>query len=268
MSVDSATNPLFNQTLESLIRLNNQSGKGLSLESLLERTHDLGHYLTESETIPSNNEIIAWHWADYAVVQALREPTDPAHSDTWQTTMLLIHSIVKKQSHIWQADPSNTFEDVCSTCLLTVWAALPSFRYHSSLQTWAMTVIINAIRKQNRLTRATKRDPKQRAEPGLEALLHIPAAEQTQPEAIIMAQEFLVIINEVLAHPEYKLVREVFLLAVILDMKGSDIAKRLGVAQSTVSQRLAAARALLAKHERIRKWLDSLFDSEDSAENE
>lgn len=206
------------------------------------------------------NTIRHYH-RDHALVEALRDANHHQHAACWaewvrQATRILGACIAGRSS----GDMAVVgFEDLAQEALHDLWRGLVQFKYQSSFQTWAYTIVSNALARHYRALQTKKRSALS-VPLSLDPLLEHDAAFQhrrtPQPDEETLNTLLAEIVDQVLAqHPDRR-------LAVVFQLWAHDeqtlrmIGAQLQLSPARVHALLKQARALVRAELELQEWVE------------
>lgn len=136
-------------------------------------------------------------------------------------------------------------EDVVQETWMRAYAHLVDFRKQSSLSTWLFRILINESLGRKRKAKLAR----EFAEGGGEAMAELiifPGSDAVDPESLVTRNQLRGLLESAIdTLPDD--FREVFVLRIIEDLSGMEVADILGIPEATVKTRLHRARALIQR---------------------
>lgn len=135
-------------------------------------------------------------------------------------------------------------EDIVQETWVRAYAHLPTFRGDSAFSTWLQRILINeALGRKRRAKAVVGYD--ETSEQQMSSVIMFPNCGVDPESSVWRAQVSHLIEQAIDALPtDFRLV---FVLRVVEDMSGSEVAEQLGIPEATVKTRLYRARALIQK---------------------
>lgn len=237
-----------------VVRLNASKGWGLDQGALARYCAALCAYIPADANPGLVQRICTYYHQDHQLFAALSDRSHGLAEQTWTDWYQWALAVLYKEGLPRNGDCALEAHDMAQTALLELVAALPSFRFQSTLKTWAYQVIVNTARRMLRDSRAQKR-PQQCASldqlPGFDQ--PIPAGEQ--PPAVTELQLLGELVGAVLAYSGDARMARIFLLHAANDYTTETIGRLVQLHPSRVRALLADARAILQHHPALQAWL-------------
>jgi RNA polymerase sigma-70 factor (ECF subfamily) len=135
-------------------------------------------------------------------------------------------------------------EDIVQETWVRAYAHLPSFRRESAFSTWLRRILINEALGRKRRAKAVI-GLNETSEQQMSSVIMFPNCGLDPESSVWRAQVSHLVEQAIDALPtDFRLV---FVLRVVEDMSGSEVAEQLGIPEATVKTRLYRARALIQK---------------------
>jgi RNA polymerase sigma factor (sigma-70 family) len=196
--------------------------------------------------------VVRYH-QDHAIVQALRDQTNPEYAAAWAKWCGLALRILRRQG-FGSADLLSSDEDLAQVTLEELIRALPSFQYASRFSTWAYAVISRSAQRYLRDRKAAKRSGRTESLEQHEEL-DVAAPEAERPEALAEAHELAALVGAVLSTEEDQRLAEIFRRWASKDERLVDIARSVHLSPSRVSVLIEHICQLLQQSPAILAWL-------------
>jgi RNA polymerase sigma factor (sigma-70 family) len=102
--------------------------------------------------------ILRYYHHDHALVEVLRDPLHPESAEHWaEWTRLALRFLTAKSGGYGADEAVTSLEDLVQEAVQDLWRGLHTFRYQSSFQTWAFSVIGNCLARHYRGLHTQKR---------------------------------------------------------------------------------------------------------------
>jgi RNA polymerase sigma factor (sigma-70 family) len=213
----------------------------------------LASYLPQGATPDQVQRTCRHYHEDHQLFVALSDTANPEANQIWAQWLDQARAILAAHGFTRLHDGSVDLHDLAQMAITELVRALPTFRFQSSLKTWAYQVIVNTARRWLRDQRAKKR-PQQCA-----SLEQLPAWDQPlpegeQPEALVNQLQVVALVRAILADADDTRLVRIFFLRHLHDRSAEEIGQLFALHPSRVRALLQQARTLLAQHSELQRW--------------
>jgi RNA polymerase sigma factor (sigma-70 family) len=246
-----------------IAQLNIEEMWGLSAETQWDYVQSVVGYLSDAVALSDAllRIMLRYYHTEHALVDALRDPGHPEHSEQWlEWTRQGVRILAAQLAGGYAAIGSLlSLEDLAQEAMHDLWRGLPSFRYQSRFYTWAYAVICHCLSRHYRALQAQKRNALVQIH-SLESMLSIidtlPDRATPTPDEAALEGSFAALLRQVLArHPDDRLV-PIFQLWAYEERTLRVIGEQLHLSTARVHTLLGQAIALLRDETAIRDWLE------------
>lgn len=200
-------------------------------------------------------KVAANYHADHELVAALLSAGHPGHDDAWTRWCAQVVGVLRRSGRAGPQDGALDVDDIAQVARAALVEALPSYRYHSRLSTWAYSVIERAARDYHRAARARRRSGPTVSLDGLADSAH-PAEADATHEQLARSRLLAERIAAVLAtHPDRRLAI-IFFLSAAEERSSAEIGAIVRLHESRVRALLKLARDLLRADPAIQAWAE------------
>lgn len=249
--------------LAIITQLNAEEMWELSTETQREYVQCVVSYLSDAVVFSDAllRIMLRYYHTEHALVEALRDPGHPEHSEQWlKWTKQVLRILAAQLAGGYAAIESLiSLEDLAQEAMHDLWRGLPSFRYQSRFYTWAYAVICHCLSRHYRALQTQKRNALiqiQSLEGMLSLIDTLPDRATLAPDEAALDGSFATLLRQVLArHPDDRLV-PIFQLWAYEERTLRVIGEQLNLSTARVHTLLGQAIALLRNETAIRDWLE------------